>query len=64
LLDDVTASPTASTAPDRSAVPAIGSTHSPVCGQGSNAPASDRHARLALAAAVLGFFVVTLDAAW
>ncbi len=33
-----------------------------VSGRGSSAPIGDRHAGLALAAAVLGFFVVTLDA--
>jgi MFS family permease len=48
-------------------MPAIGieNTHvrgSHVSGRGSSAPIGDRHAGLALAAAVLGFFVVTLDA--
>jgi hypothetical protein len=47
----VTASLATSTTTVRSAVPAPGS-----------AQAGDRHAHLALAAAVLGFFVVTLDA--
>src|SRR6266480_1481934 len=67
LVDDVTTSPTTATATDRPAMPAIGieNTHvrgSHVSGRGSSAPIGDRHAGLALAAAVLGFFVVTLDA--
>jgi MFS transporter, DHA2 family, methylenomycin A resistance protein len=51
---------TASTAPDRSPAVAIDGTGTPALARG--APAGERHARLALAAAVLGFFVVTLDA--
>jgi EmrB/QacA subfamily drug resistance transporter len=51
---------TASTVPDRSLVPAHDATEPTAPPNG--APAGERHARLALAAAVLGFFVVTLDA--
>jgi MFS transporter, DHA2 family, methylenomycin A resistance protein len=51
---------TTSAAPNRSATPAIDGFNPR--GSVTGAPAAERHARLALTAAMPGFFVLTLDA--